>query len=121
RPGAPDPIMCSLDDARYEHQVAAWARALAAAGAANADVLHLHHLTPLNEAAARVAPGVPIVGHLHGTELLMLEAIEQAPERWEHCAAWASRMRQWATACERLILLSDTQESRAEELLGIDG
>ncbi len=40
-------------------------------------MLHLHHLTPLNEAAARVAPDVPVVGHLHGTELLMLEAIEQ--------------------------------------------
>ena len=53
----------------------AWARALERAGAADADVLHLHHLTPLNEAAARVAPDVPVVGHLHGTELLMLEAI----------------------------------------------
>ena len=57
----------------------AWARALQSAGAAHADVLHLHHLTPLYEAAARVAPGVPIVGHLHGTELLMLEAIEARP------------------------------------------
>ncbi len=34
----------------------AWARALRDAGAAEADVLHLHHLTPLHEAAARVAP-----------------------------------------------------------------
>jgi len=63
---------------------------------------------------------VPIVGHLHGTELLMLEAIEDDPERWPHSAAWAARMRQWAAACERLILLSDTQEARAEDLLGID-
>ena len=47
-------------------------------------MLHLHHLTPLNEAAARVAPDVPVVGHLHGTELLMLEAIEADPERWAH-------------------------------------
>ena len=39
--------------------VAAWSRALERAGAAYADVLHLHHLTPLHEAAARVAPGVP--------------------------------------------------------------
>src|SRR3954451_18961962 len=82
RPGAPDPIMCSLDDDRYERQVAAWARALAAAGAADADVLHLHHLTPLNEAAQRVAPGVPVVGHLHGTELLMLVEIEAEPYHW---------------------------------------
>ena len=32
----------------------------------------------------RVAPGVPVVGHLHGTELLMLEAIEADPCRWPH-------------------------------------
>ena len=83
------------------------ARALQAAGARDADVLHLHHLTPLHEAAARVAPGVPIVGHLHGTELLMLEAIEADPDRWPHAAAWADRMRAWAAACERVIVLSD--------------
>ena len=57
RPDAPDRVFAALDDAQAEHQVAAWARALEAAGAARADVLHLHHLTPLNEAAARVAPG----------------------------------------------------------------
>ena len=77
-------MFASLDDAIAEHLAAAWARALEAAGARDADVLHLHHLTPLNEAAARVAPDVPVVGHLHGTELLMLEAIEAEPERWAH-------------------------------------
>src|ERR1700750_1510910 len=45
RPGAPDRVMCSLDDGAFEHQVSAWERALADAGAADADVLHLHHLT----------------------------------------------------------------------------
>jgi glycosyltransferase involved in cell wall biosynthesis len=120
RPGAPDRVFASLDDGEYERQVTAWCRALQSVGAANADVLHLHHLTPINEAAARVAPGVPVVGHLHGTELLMLEAIQESPDRWEHAAAWAARMRDWAAACERLILLSETQEARAEGLLGVD-
>ena len=99
----------SLDDDVAEHQVAAWARALAAAGARDADVLHLHHLTPLNEAAARVAPDVPVVGHLHGTELLMLEAIEAGAGRAGRTReAWAERMRGWAARCERLIVLSET-------------
>jgi glycosyltransferase involved in cell wall biosynthesis len=120
RPGAPDRVFASLDDAEYERQVTAWCRALQSVDAGRADVLHLHHLTPINEAAARVAPRVPVIGHLHGTELLMLEAIERDRGRWEHAAAWAARMRRWAAACERLILLSDTQEARAEELLGID-
>ena len=120
RPGAPDRVMASVDDATCEHLVSVWARELAAAGAAEADVLHLHHLTPLNEAAARVAPGVPVVGHLHGTELSMLEEIEQDPGRWPCARAWEQRMRRWAQACERLVVLSASQVQRAERLLGVD-
>jgi len=120
RPDAPDRIFASLDDDAFEHQTAAWCRALQSAGAAKADVLHLHHLTPINEAAARVAPGVPIVGHLHGTELLMLEDIAARPDRWPYGAQWAQRLRGWAAACERIVLLTDSQVARAERLLGVD-
>ena len=81
RPGAPDRVFAMLDDDAYERQVKAWARALTLVGAAGFDALHLHHLTPIHEAAARVAPAVPIIGHLHGTELLMLEAIAPAHPR----------------------------------------
>ena len=118
RPGAPDRVFAALGDDVFEHHVHAWARALA--GADEMDVLHLHHLTPINAAAERVAPDVPVVGHLHGTELLMLEAIEADPGRWAHGPAWAERMRGWAGRCERLIVLSDNQVARAEQLLGID-
>ena len=120
RPGAPDRVFAELDDELFERQVAAWESALAGAGAADADVLHLHHLTPIDEAAARVAPGVPVVGHVHGTELLMLEEIDADPERWPHAREWAERMRGWAARCERLVLLTDSQAERAERLLGAD-
>jgi glycosyltransferase involved in cell wall biosynthesis len=120
RPGAHDRVFAALDDRAYEHQVRAWARALADAGAADATVLHLHHLTPLHAAAVEVAPDVPVVGHLHGTELLMLEAIAEDPDRWPHARAWAERMREWAARCRRLIVLSDSQVARAERLLGAD-
>src|ERR671929_1901303 len=121
RADAPDRVFAALDDAQAEHQVAAWARALQAAGGASADVLHLHHLTPLHEAAARVAPEVPVVGHLHGRELLMLERIAAgAPATWAHAGAWAERMRRWAARCARLLLLSASQMERAERLLGVD-
>jgi glycosyltransferase involved in cell wall biosynthesis len=118
RRDAPDSVMASLDDDQFERQVAAWSRALSDAGAETADVLHLNHLTPINEAAARVAPGVPVVGHLHGTELLMLEAIEEGAD-WPHAGRWADRMRDWAERCERLVLLSESAEERAERLLGV--
>jgi glycosyltransferase involved in cell wall biosynthesis len=121
RPDAPDRIFASLDDDLYEHQVAAWSQALSAAGAAEADVLYLHHLTPLNEAALRVAPDVPVVSHLHGTELLMLEEIDQgAPARWTHAGAWAERMRRWAQRSRAVITQSESQVQRAADALGID-
>jgi glycosyltransferase involved in cell wall biosynthesis len=120
RADAPDRVFAALDDAATEHQVTAWAKALQSAGAAHADVLHLHHLTPLYEAAARVAPGVPVVGHLHGTELLMLEAIEHDPHRWPYGEAWAERLRAWAEQAHRLIVLTETACDRATHLLGID-
>ena len=119
REGAPDRVFASLGDDIAEHLAEAWSHELAAAGARDADVLHLHHLTPLNEAAARVAPDVSVVGHLHGTELLMLEAMEAEPERWAHAEAWAERMRGWAARCERLLVLSKSQDARAERLLGV--
>jgi glycosyltransferase involved in cell wall biosynthesis len=121
RPGAPDPCFAAVDDDAYREHVAAWRLALDRAGAASADVLHLHHLTPLNEAAALVAPGVPVVGHVHGTELMMLERISAgAPLEWTHADAWARRMRRWAQRCERLILLADSQLARAVAMLGVD-
>jgi glycosyltransferase involved in cell wall biosynthesis len=120
RPGARDVVFARVDDAGYERHVHAWCRALDRARAADADVLHLHHLTPINEAAARVAPHVPIVGHLHGTELLMLEKIAAGPPAsWTHAADWQRRMRRWARRCERILVLTERQVKRARALLDI--
>src|SRR5437763_3755455 len=120
RPDAPDRVFAALGDDVYERLVVAWERELAAAGAADADVLHLHHLTPMNEAAARSFPDVPVVGHLHGTEVLMLGEIERGPPAgWDHAQAWAERMRRWAQACERLLVLSPDAVGRAPDLLGV--
>jgi glycosyltransferase involved in cell wall biosynthesis len=121
RPGAPDRVFAAVADPDYEREVEVWAAALERAGAADHDVLHLHHLTPLHEAAARVAPDVPVVVHLHGTELAMLEQIASgAPETWSHADAWAARMRRWAARAERVVVLSPSQIPRAQTLLGID-
>jgi glycosyltransferase involved in cell wall biosynthesis len=121
RPDAPDRCFARLGDDEYRDHVDAWAQVLADAGAADADVLHLHHLTPLNEAAARVAPDVPVVGHLHGTELLMLERIAAGtPPSWTHAGAWARRMRRWARDCERLIVHTGDDVERVVGLLEVD-
>jgi glycosyltransferase involved in cell wall biosynthesis len=119
RPGAPDAVFAMLDDRDYERQVRAWCRELVRAGARQADVLHLHHLTPINEAAARVAPDVPVVGQIHGTELLMLERIDAGPPaHWRYAERWAMRMRGWANRCARLVVTPSGVE-RTVELLGV--
>ncbi len=121
RPDAPDRVFARVDDEAYEHLVATWERQLAAAGAADADVLHLHHLTPINEAARRSFPEVPVVGHLHGTELLMLREIEEGPPTgWTHAREWAERLRRWAHDCERLFVLSPDAVRRVPDLLGVE-
>jgi glycosyltransferase involved in cell wall biosynthesis len=121
REGAPDRVFASVDDEAYERLVSTWEAVLRDAGAADADVLHLHHLTPMNEAAARAFPDVPVIGHLHGTELLMLNAIDEGPpDGWDHAEEWASRIRGWAQRCERLLVLSPDAVKRVPDLLDVE-
>jgi D-inositol-3-phosphate glycosyltransferase len=80
RVGAPDRLFASLDDREAERQVAAWQRLFAEGGAAEAAIAHLHHLTPQHDALAQVAPNLPVVAHLHGTELKMLDGIRRRRE-----------------------------------------
>ena len=121
RPGAPDRVFAKVDDDTYEHLVATWERALGEAGAADADLLHLNHLTPMHEAAIRSFPDVPRVGHLHGTELLMLRDIEDGPPAgWDHAQVWADRLRTWAQKSARLFVLSPDAAKRVPQLLGVE-
>src|SRR4051794_23520017 len=121
RPDAADRVFAKVDDDTYEHIVSAWEGALTEAGAADADLLHLNHLTPMHEAALRAFPGVPRVGHLHGTELLMLgEIVGGPPAGWDHAAAWAERLRRWAQASAKLFVLSPDAAERVPGLLGVE-
>ena len=121
RPGAPDRVFANVDDDTYEHLVEAWIGHLERAGAADADLLHLHHLTPLNEAAARAFPDKPVVGHLHGTELLMLREIEMGL----HAGLGARRClgradARLGRACRGSSSCRPTPRRRAPALLGVD-
>src|SRR4051812_13076054 len=121
RPGAPDRVFAKVDDEAYEHLVTTWQKALTEAGAADADLLHLNHLTPMHEAAQRSFPDVPRVGHLHGTELLMLrDIIEGPPPAWDHAAEWGERLRSWAKASAKLLVLSPDAAERVPKLFGVE-
>jgi glycosyltransferase involved in cell wall biosynthesis len=105
RPDAPDRVFAAVDDAAHQRLVAAWIEVLARAGADAVDLLHLHHLTPVNEAAARGFPSVPVLGQLHGTELAMLRRIEAgAPPGWRYAQEWKRRLGTWARRCGLLVV-----------------
>lgn len=120
RPGAPDRIMAGLDAVAAEHLAREWAKVLGARGVLDGvEVVHLHHLTPMHEALARVRPDLPAVTHLHGTELLMLDEIARGAP-WAHGAEWAERMRGWARGSARLMASSAPSAREAVEVLGVD-
>jgi glycosyltransferase involved in cell wall biosynthesis len=77
REGAPDVVLAAVDPALARHLAGVWEAPFRAAGAEDATVLHLHHLTPQHDAARRAWPSVPLVAHLHGTEIKFLEAVEE--------------------------------------------
>jgi glycosyltransferase involved in cell wall biosynthesis len=120
RQTCPDRVFAAVADAAYERLVASWAGALARAGAGQADLLHLHHLTPAHEAALRAFPSLPIIGQLHGTELAFLRALAagQHPE-WPHARAWEQRLHRWADVCTRLIVPPGA-EAEVATLLGLE-
>ena len=64
-PGRQNRIFAAVDDAAFERLTRTWIDALERAGSMQADLLHLHHLTPANEAAARAFGSVPVLGQVH--------------------------------------------------------
>ena len=119
RAGAPDPVLAAVDPSRLDRQVDAWARLFERGDAGGRDLFHLHHLTPQHEAVAECWPDHPVVGHLHGTEMKMLDAVEQGAP-WPHGRFWADAMRRWARRCARIIVISPHDRDEAARLLQVD-
>ena len=76
RAGVADRVLASVAPTLAQHLSEVWTLPLRAAGADHADLFHLHHLTPQLDAVHRNWPHVPLVVHLHGTELKLIEAIK---------------------------------------------
>jgi glycosyltransferase involved in cell wall biosynthesis len=127
RSGVPDRIFTALSPSLAEHQVRAWRRVLDRVDVSAPSVLHLHHLTPLHEAAMQRWPATPVVTHLHGTELLMMEAIRRSrgaadavlPSSWAYADYWLQRLRTTARRSSHIVALSADHAERAIEMLGV--
>lgn len=75
RGDVPDRFLAAVDPALAEHVTDSWTRILPAGFVDRSEVFHLHHLTPIHEALARLRPQAPVIAHLHGTELKFMEGV----------------------------------------------
>ena len=118
RPDVPDRIFTLLDDDEYITQVAAWRGLLERAP--RPDLYHVHHLSHVNDAVL-VHDEVPVVAHLHGTELKMLEAIRDGGGAfWPHAEEWQKRLVAAAGRADRIISISPSDRDLAVGILGVD-
>jgi len=123
RAEVPDRAFPWVSPAQGERMALAWAALLAQSDAmTRAGVLHLHHLTPVHDAVRLAFPEVPVVTHLHGTELKMLDAISRSePEiAGPYADWWVARMRASARRAAATIAISPHDRDEAVRLLGID-
>ncbi|MDP9465440.1 MAG: glycosyltransferase family 4 protein [Actinomycetota bacterium] len=121
--GVPDRIFFALDDAAFNRQVTSWTRFFTAHTSVCPSVVHLHHLTPMHEAVRALWPGVPVITHLHGTELKMLASVRDGTTsdgagRWTR--EWVERMRRWACDSERLVVVAAHDEQLVQRLMPVD-
>lgn len=78
KPGVPDRVFYKVSEEEYQGMVHCWTKVFQEVSKHfQPDVLHLHHLTHANVAASRVFPSVPSLSHLHGTEIKMLERLDE--------------------------------------------
>jgi glycosyltransferase involved in cell wall biosynthesis len=131
KPGAPDRVFAAVSPELAGRQVDSWRRPLIGLRPFDPVVLHLHHLTPLHDAAEKVWPDVPVITHLHGTELLMLEQIEQysgaggkgspigVSVSWRYSSYWADRLRATAQRSTRILAVSTDHAARTVRVLGV--
>jgi D-inositol-3-phosphate glycosyltransferase len=131
KPGVPDRIFAAVSPELAARQVRSWRRLLMDLRPFEPQLLHLHHLTPLHDAAHQVWPDLPVITHLHGTELLMLEHIEQysggggkgspigVSASWRYATYWADRLRATAQRSRHLLAVSTDHAARAIRILDL--
>ena len=119
KPGVPDRIFLELDDAAYSRQVDSWTRFFASR-AVRPKVVHLHHLTPMHDAVRNVWQDVPVITHLHGTELKMMASVQDGTiAKARYGDQWIGRMRGWAVDSNRVVVVGALDEQLAQLLLPV--
>jgi glycosyltransferase involved in cell wall biosynthesis len=77
KPGVPDRAFYRVTRAEYHALIQCWRKVFQrVSGEFEPDILYLHHLHHMHIAAGEVFEAAPLVAHLHGTEVKMMENLE---------------------------------------------
>ncbi len=123
KPDVPDRVFYRVGESQMSHLVASWRRVLSkVADESRPDLAHLHHLNHLHLAA--IGRGsierLPKIGHLHGTELKMLEEMKGLTDDDDtYVSLWDGELRRAAAAMHRFVAISPDNVMRAKHLLGL--
>ncbi len=126
KPGVPDRVFFSLTETEYQALVRCWTRVFADVRERfQPDLLHLHHLTHAHVAAARVLPSVPRLTQLHGTEIKMLERLDElsagTDEPSEFGRVGRAMLSEGVVVSDHFAAISPDIRERGITRLGIDG
>ena len=124
--GVPDRVFYNLTGPEYEALLRCWTRVFEdVRDRFQPDLLHLHHLTHAHVAAAQVFPSVPKLTQLHGTEIKMLERLDELsadPGRPdEPDRVGRGILADAVTITDHFAAISPDIRERAIARLGIDG
>jgi glycosyltransferase involved in cell wall biosynthesis len=123
KPAVADRVFYKVSGRRLRHLVASWRRVLStAAGEFRPDLAHLHHLNHLHLAAMgpRGMGRLPKIGHLHGTELKMLEEMKGLTlSAGAYVSLWDRELRGAAATMSHFVAISPDNVARAKRLLGL--
>jgi glycosyltransferase involved in cell wall biosynthesis len=118
RSGVPDRSFARVSPQQAAHQIAAWSTVLDDDRWRDADLRHLHHLTPLQ--LVEIEAGRPFVTHLHGTDLKFLERVRRGDEEGEWGPWWRERLTEAALASRHVICISQQDRELALDVLGLE-
>lgn len=122
RDGVPDRVFTAVSPAQIEHAIDSWAEHFLKSGFPECDVLHIHHASFLQLAARKAAPDVPIVTHLHGTDLKLVDAIERGVKGVAdrpYAGSVIAMLREASALSAATICISPHDRDEAIRLLGL--
>ncbi len=80
RADVPDQLLAAVAPQHAAQLAESWSQPFARAIDDRTEVAHLHHLTAQLDAVTTRWPQIPVLAHLHGTELKFIEAVDERAE-----------------------------------------